>query len=91
MTSNNLLLLLSLLALATPLALRHDYWFNKNHPKYARDDDRWDYCDYKCLSMENMVADKDFIVVVFTAPLKETFSACYVKAGDSYTLWSHVL
>ena len=40
--------------------------------------------------MEKRIDNKDFVVVVLTATFKNTFSACYVKAGDSYTLWSKV-
>ena len=32
----------------------------------------------------------DFVVVTLAAPFKETFSSCYVKAGESFTLWSKV-
>ena len=38
-----------------------------------------------------MVEGKDFVVIVFKALFKRTFSACYVKAGDSYTVWSKML
>ena len=55
------------------------------------DDDKWFYCDEKCLTMENFVENKDFVVIVFKALFKRTFSACYVKAGESYTLWSKVM
>lgn len=34
--------------------------------------------------------NKDFVVISFSAPLKDNFSACYVKVGDSYTLWSKI-
>lgn len=69
----------------------HKYWFNEDHPNYQGTDGRWFYCDEKCLSMENLVEGKDFVVIVFSALFKKTFSACYVKAGDSYTLWSKML
>ena len=45
----------------------HDYWFNKDHPNYKGDDDKWFYCDEKCIAMENQVERKDFVVIVFTA------------------------
>jgi len=58
----------------------HLYWFNKDNPKnHGESDSRWDYCDLKCLYLERYYPNKDFLVLVLTAPLRETFSACYVK------------
>jgi len=33
------------------LVMKHDYWFNKDHPNLKGDDERWYYCDYKCLAL----------------------------------------
>lgn len=69
----------------------HEYWFNKDHPKYMGNDDKWDYCDYKCLTLEKMIPEKDFVVVVLSALFKNTFSACYVKSGETFTPWNKVI
>ena len=54
--------------------LRHNYWFNKDHPNYHNNnDDKWSYCDYKCLYLENYASNKDFVVVKMSAWMKETF------------------
>ena len=61
------LLISACLALSFP---SHQYWFNKYDPEYAKNDDRWNYCDLKCLTLEKLVPDKDFVVVTFTATFK---------------------
>lgn len=48
----------------------HDYWFNKFHPNIAKNDNRWDYCDEKCLTLERLIPGKDFVVVVMSATFK---------------------
>ena len=90
-----LLVLAVFIASALSLHIRdaqsHKYWFNKHHPNYhSGKDSKWDYCDYKCVYLETLINNKDFVVITFTAPLKEVFSACYVKVGKEYTLWSKV-
>lgn len=80
------------------LSLRHDltsnshqYWFMKNNPIEQGDDYSWNYCDLKCIYLENYYPDKDFVVVVFSALFHDTFAACYIKNGEEYTLWSKVV
>lgn len=74
------------------LRQNHDYWFNRWIPaNNGGNDNSWDYCDYKCLYMETLINNKDFVVVVLTAPLKEKFSACYIKIGKSLILWNSVI
>lgn len=68
----------------------HDYWFNKWNPLH-KDDHKWDYCDYKCLYLENLINNKDFVVVSLSAFLHDDFSVCYVKIGDSLILWNSVI
>lgn len=56
-----LLLLLLILYIGSPFSLRknenahnkmnHKYWFMKYNPVEEGDDDRWYYCDYKCLTL----------------------------------------
>lgn len=48
----------------------HQYWFNKWHPNYTGNDNRWNYCDHKCLTLEKFANDKDFVVVVLSALFK---------------------
>lgn len=31
--------------------MNHQYWFTKYNPVKEGDDDRWYYCDYKCLTL----------------------------------------
>ena len=49
----------------------HLYWFNKDNPKnLGNSDSRWNYCDLKCLYLERYYSNKDFVVLVLTAPLR---------------------
>lgn len=49
----------------------HLYWFNKDNPKQlGGNDSRWNYCDLKCLYLERYYPNKDFVVLVLTAPLR---------------------
>jgi hypothetical protein len=61
-TTNKILLLLSICLCFTVCSslrnhqsyqsqLKHQYWFSKDHPNIAGDDDKWNYCDYKCLAL----------------------------------------
>lgn len=87
-----LVLLLLLLGGTLQLTLRtHDYWFNKDNPIARGSDADWNYCDLKCLYLEKYYPDKDFVVLVLTAPLRDTFAACYVKTSEGYTIWSKVV
>jgi hypothetical protein len=72
------ILLLTILAV-TSSSLRHQthhsvvshlYWFNKDNPKNIGNDSRWNYCDLKCLYLERYYINKDFVVLVLTAPLR---------------------
>lgn len=69
----------------------HQYWFNKDNPVVNGNDKNWDFCDLKCLYLQHYAQDKDFVVVVLTAPFHDTFAACYVKTSQGYTLWSKVV
>ncbi len=70
----------------------HAYWFEKHHPSLNNNrDDLWFYCDEKCLALENLSKDKDFVVVKFQERWKQPFSACYVKSGDHYLMWNKVV
>ena len=70
----------------------HFYWFNKDNPKnVGNSDTRWDFCDLKCLYLQRYYPNKDFVVLVLTAPLRQTFAACYVKTESGYTLWNKVV
>jgi hypothetical protein len=69
----------------------HEYWFNKDNPVAVGNDYSWNYCDLKCLYLEHYAQNIDFVVLVLTAPLHDTFAACYVKTSDGYTLWNKVI
>lgn len=84
--------LILMVALGTCLQMRHQYWFEKDQPPLnGNNDDKWFYCDEKCLELERKVKDKDFVVVKFHERWKEPFSACYMKSGKQYLLWSKVV
>lgn len=86
------LILLLLLTLVDNLTLTpvHEYWFNMYNPKLYGNSSRWYYCKQKCLYFENYMPGTDFVVIKFSAPLRDTFSACYVKTATSYILWNKV-
>ena len=69
----------------------HEYWFQMYSPKVAGNSSRWNYCNLKCLYLENYAHNTDFVVVTFTNPLRDTFSACYVKTQTGYILWNKVM
>jgi hypothetical protein len=48
---NLILTLLVLLSTCYSLQLRgsHDYWFMKDNPVQSGNDQKWNYCDLKCL------------------------------------------
>lgn len=72
-------LLVMLVAYCSSISLRnthpdsepqHQYWFTKDHPLQADDDSKWSYCDYKCLTLEKLNSNKDFVVIQFNPALK---------------------
>ena len=69
----------------------HEFWFNMYSPKVAGNSSRWYYCNLKCLYLENYAHHTDFVVITFTNPLRDTFSACYVKTQTGYILWNKVI
>ena len=51
----------------------------------------WDYCDLKCLYLENYYPNTDFVVLNFEeAAYKPNFAACYVRSANGYSLWNTV-
>ena len=85
--------LLAFISLVSTLQLTqsHEYWFNKNKPSIAGNSNLWYYCNAKCLFLENLLHGTDFVVIEFTAPLRDTFSACYVRTPTGYILWNKVI
>ena len=63
----------------------------KDNPIAQGNDLAWNYCDLKCLYLEHYYPDKDFVVIVFSSFLHDSFAACYIKNGDSFTIWSNAL
>ena len=57
-------------------------------------DRKWNYCDLKCLYLENY-SDQDFVVISFKEHgYRPDFAACYVKTekeANSYVLWNQVI
>ena len=43
---------LLLLMIRVNLTMIHQYWFNLDHPHYKGNDNNWNYCDYKCITLE---------------------------------------
>jgi hypothetical protein len=70
---------------------KHEYWFNKDSPVAMGNDNKWNYCDLKCLYLEHYAEGIDFVVLVLTAPLHDTFATCYAKTSGGYTLWNKVI
>ncbi len=66
--------LLFIVALSQAKSLRHEWWYDL---KNGITDYLWNFCDYKCLYLENYAQGKDFVVV----ELEDTkdFWQCYVK------------
>lgn len=72
--------------------MHHSYWFEKGQPSLNNNnDDQWDYCDEKCLALEDLSKGKDFVVVKFHERWKQPFAACYVKSGSKYLLWNKIV
>lgn len=87
------LVVLLLVCLSSSLRMTpvHEYWFNMYNPKAFGNASRWYYCNFKCLYLENYMPGTDFVVIQFAAPLRDTFSACYVKTAHSFLLWNKVI
>ena len=91
-----ILLVLVVFAASYHVRDQHQYWYTaarktaKSGVPFA--DVAWNYCDYKCLTMEKFHAGVDFYVVNFKdAIYKPNFSACYAKTtGGTPRLWSQV-
>ena len=91
-------LLIILLPLLSALHLRptHQYWYLASKKKaetnvpYA--DVGWNYCDYKCLYLEELYPNIDFYIVNFKDTRGEPkFAACYAKpTGGTPKLWNKV-
>lgn len=93
------LALLLLVTLGTCYHVRenHEYWYTANRKAaqtnvpYA--DVAWNYCDYKCTSLEKFVTGVDFYIINFReSTVKPNFSACYGKSlTGSVKLWNTYL
>lgn len=83
--------LLLIIDSALALTLHHQYWFEKDSPINGTTDKNWNYCDEKCLYLENYSKGKDFVVIKFSERFKYPFAACYVKSDKSYLLWNKVI
>lgn len=93
------LIMIALLAvLATSFHVReqHDYWYTAAKKTaesgVAFADVAWNYCDYKCATLETYYPGVDFYVIKFKGPVyKPDFAACYAKtAGGNPQLWNKV-
>ena len=93
--SPRMLLALLLVAEIASLSLSprayHDYWFKMYSPQEAGNSSRWYYCNLRCLFLENYAHHTDFVVITFTNPIRDTFSACYVRTQTGYILWNKVI
>ena len=96
-----LLLFLITLSVAKYIRQNHDYWYtagkNSATQKVPYVDYAWNYCDKKCLYLQNYVdktVTSKFVVLQFTASsLKPDFAACYAKdpVTGNYTIWRDVV
>lgn len=81
----------------------HNYWYTATKSLITTgvpfSDYPWNYCDDKCLYLENYIPAgsvyDDMVVISFTeAAYKGDFAACYVRkstdgvANGDYKLWS---
>lgn len=62
----------------------HEYWFTGGkksaETKIPFTDVAWNYCDYKCLYLEQLEPNYDFFIVNFKGTSKiPDFSACYAQ------------
>lgn len=73
--------------------LDHKFWLTTPKATIGITDRAWNYCDEKCLYLENYVEDTDFVVIYFKdIAFKPNFAACYAKKKDgSYQLWNKVI
>ena len=90
-------LLLAVLATSFHVRENHEYWYTaakktaKTGVPFA--DVAWNYCDYKCTTLEHFYPGYDFYIINFKdAVYKPNFSACYVTVIGSgeYKLWNTV-
>lgn len=73
----------------------HKYWYTAPKKPAATGipfaDVAWNYCDLKCLYLENYYPNTDFVVINFEeAAYKPNFAACYVRSASGYSLWSTI-
>ena len=86
-----LLLVAEIASLSLSPRVYHDYWFKMYSPQEAGNSSRWYYCNLRCLYLENYAHNTDFVVITFTNPIRDTFSACYVRTQTGYILWNKVI
>ncbi len=95
------LVMLVCMTFAKYIRQNHDYWYTAGKSAAVKNvaylDYAWNYCDKKCLYLQNYV-DKSstftFTVIDFKASaLKADFSACYAKdkVTGAYKLWRDVV
>lgn len=73
----------------SPIALRHYEWSTADKELSQITDITWNYCDLKCLYLENELPGIDTVVVTFQDPdTGEEIADCYLRHETSYTLWS---
>lgn len=75
------------------LRLSHSLWDIKHKEEARITDILWNYCDLKCLYLENYSKGTDFVVITFInkSPPHKQLADCYQKDGSHYKHWSKVI
>ena len=88
------LLFLVTLASAYHIRENHQYWYTANRKAAETNvpfaDVAWNYCDYKCTTLEKLVPGVDFYIINYReSSVKPNFSACYGKTlTGAVKLWN---
>ena len=85
-----LLLVLMLVAGVPSRRMHHQFWLTASKTTVHITDRAWSYCDEKCLYLEQLAPNKDFVVIYFKdKTFKPNFAGCYVKhSNHTYSLWN---
>lgn len=71
------------------ISLNHKRWSTSNKDLAKITDINWNYCDLKCIYLENYLDGADFVVLNFVEiGSNSKFADCYVATNSSYDHWS---
>lgn len=85
-------IVIQLTVLNNCLNYRHDLWSTKDEELAKITDITWNYCDLKCLYLENYLPNADFVVLKFNkVDTLEQYADCYVAQPHGYVHWSKMI